>query len=576
VLGVAAGDAGDLRAACAALRALDADLDEVAGGYGAVGLVLLALVRAGVTVGAYNVRFLHCARVGSAPEAEAAVAALGSVDEERGALREAVKEDDDFVAAHLVSSYTPWIVRFFARHGVSSNAVTWLSVLIAMAAAAGFATGTRAGLVAGAVGFYLSFVLDCCDGQLARFTGRYSRYGGWLDMMADRFKEYAALAALAVGGVRTHQHGVWALALAAVCLQTVRHVIDTWYGALQHTATRSLPVVPLDQPLDTLGLRAARRAAARAGAPARRHAAAPVVAVGAVASTAPTGAHGGTGGQAAVDVEPGGGFGATLGRIAATADGRYRSPGYWIKRSVVLPIADRWLLIALTAALFGPRTAFIVLLVAAGLAFGYVIAGRTLRALSMRIAVMPRYDIPVQRDDGVLARAIGRAAGRRFPPVPMALPALLAGLAALAAAVTGHPPPTWVVPATAALALLAALASAAPHDGPLDWLTVAALRAMEYAFILTVLAAGHVPLPLGYALLGTLVLYHYDLLGRMEKQATPMAGTWLIRGWELRVVLLAALATAGLATAGVIAVLVAVGGVVVIGPVVGLLRRAPA
>jgi phosphatidylglycerophosphate synthase len=507
------------------------------------------------------VRFLHCARVASAADARAAVGALPGVDEERAASRAGVKEDDEFLATHLVNSYTPWIVRFFARHGVSPNAVTWLSVVIALAAAAGFATGTKAGLVAGAVGFYVSFIFDCCDGQLARFTGRYSRYGGWLDMMADRFKEYTAFAALAIGGVRMHEAGVWALALAAVFLQTVRHMIDTWYGALQHTATRSLPEVPLDEPLDTLGLRAARRTAGEA------------VVVAQAAGGGPGGVRGGVGAVAAVDVEPGGGFGATLGRIAATAHGKYRSPGYWIKRSVVLPIGDRWLLIALAAALFGPRVAFIVLLVAAGLAFAYVFFGRTLRALSMRISVMPHYDIASQRDDGVLARAIGRLAGSRFPPVPVALPALLACLAALAAAISGHTPPTWVVPAIAVLALLAALAAAAPHDRPLDWLTVAALRAMEYAFILAVITVGDVPLPLGYALLVALVMYHYDLLGRMEKQATPMAGTWLLRGWELRILLLAAFAAAGFATAGAVTALVIIGGVVVIGPFVGLARR---
>lgn len=556
VLGVSAADSGRLASACEALRTASFDLSEAAaGGVGALGLLLLALVRDGVTVAGYNVRFLHCARAGSGPGAVAAVSGLASVDEERAALRAAIKEDDEFFATYAVNSYTHVAVRFFVRYGISPNAVTWLSTLIGLASAVAFAVGTRWGLVLGAFGFYASFFFDCCDGQVARFTGRYSRYGGWLDMMADRLKEYAAFAGLAIGGHRMGEPGVWSLALAAVCLQTVRHMIDTWYGAFQDTATRSLPAVALDSALDTKGLRAAGR-----HAPER-------VAVGAA------------GANAVVTVPAGGdgaaGIGATLGRLSAAAHGAYRSPAYWVKRSVVLPIGDRWLLIALSAALFGPRVSFIVLLVAASLAFGYVLAGRSLRALAIRVAPLPRYDIPRQRDDGVLARAIGRVAGRRFPPVPVALPALAASLAVLAAAIARHTPPTWVAPATAALALLAALGSAAPHTGALDWLTPAALRAMEYTFILAVIAVGHVPQPLGYGLLCALVFYHYDLAGRIEKQASPIIGTGLVRGWELRTVLLAAATIAGWATGAYVVGVVAIGGVVVIGSIAGWLRSIP-
>ena len=69
----------------------------------------------------------------------------------------------------------------------------------------------------------LSFVFDCVDGQLARYTLNFPPAGAWLDAMFDRVKEYTFYAGLAVGAARTGDD-VWGLALAAMALQTFRHV----------------------------------------------------------------------------------------------------------------------------------------------------------------------------------------------------------------------------------------------------------------------------------------------------------------------------------------------------------------
>src|SRR5690606_5193667 len=111
----------------------------------------------------------------------------------------------------------------------SPTAVTWGSVGLALVAAAGFAQGGRALAIAGAVLLYLSFVLDCVDGQLARYTLRFSPFGGWLDTLADRGKEYAVYAGLAIGAPAAGAGDVWPLALAAITTQTVRHMTDCWY-----------------------------------------------------------------------------------------------------------------------------------------------------------------------------------------------------------------------------------------------------------------------------------------------------------------------------------------------------------
>jgi sialic acid synthase SpsE len=56
---------------------------------------------------------------------------------------------------------------------------------------------------------YSSFVFDCVDGQLARYPQNFSSFGGWLDMMADRGKEftiYAGLAAVTLGAAVIEVH----------------------------------------------------------------------------------------------------------------------------------------------------------------------------------------------------------------------------------------------------------------------------------------------------------------------------------------------------------------------------------
>ena len=543
---VSADDRPRLHDACAALRteAIDSgrDLDADAGAYGAVGLALLGLVRTGVVVAAYNPRLYVCHRVDSPEAATAAETALAAVDEPAAAVRMGVKEDDEFLATYLVHSYTPRLVAFFARRGITPNQVTWMSIAVGLVAAAVFAVGVRWLDIVGAVLLYASFILDCNDGSLARYTGNFSRYGGWLDMIADRAKEYVVFAGVAIGGVRMHEPAVWGLALAAIVAQTVRHMVDTWYGALQDTATRALPVVPLGSRLDTLGLRAAA-----AGAPAARD--------GSAASTA------GAAGAA--------GAGAKLGQLSAAAHGRYRSPAYWLKRSVVLPIGDRWLLMALAIAIGGPRVMFIVLLIAIALAFAYVLAGRTLRSLFLRVAVMPRFDIGFQRDDGPIARTLGSLGRGRVSPLVALAPGLVAVLIAAGFAIVGDRGPRWLVLIYAGLALLAGVAAGSRHDGPLDWLTVAGLRATEYTFIVVAGVLGGVPLWLVYTLLLVLTMYHYDVTGRIEKQATPVRGEAILRGWDIRVTVLAITVAIGWATEAYAVAAIVIGGVFLIGALVG-------
>jgi phosphatidylglycerophosphate synthase len=218
-------DLGRLVAGAGELGQLE--IDRSAGKANAAPALLLAgLVRGGAEVASREVgRFFWAAPL-SREAAGVAASELTRHDEERARLDSAVKADDSPFTTFLVSPYSKYLARFAARRGWSPDAVTMLSLAIGVAAAASFAAGSRASLIAGALLLQLSFTADCVDGQLARYARRFSRLGSWLDTVADRAKEYLVYAGLALGATRGFDDDVWLLAASALALQTIRHISD--------------------------------------------------------------------------------------------------------------------------------------------------------------------------------------------------------------------------------------------------------------------------------------------------------------------------------------------------------------
>jgi hypothetical protein len=73
--------------------------------------------------------------------------------------------------------------------GISAPDVTIISFIVGLIGAAGLLypdTGAR--IVAWAC-IQLSFAFDCSDGEVARMTGRGSKFGIWFDSISDRTKE---------------------------------------------------------------------------------------------------------------------------------------------------------------------------------------------------------------------------------------------------------------------------------------------------------------------------------------------------------------------------------------------------
>lgn len=99
-----------------------------------------------------------------------------------------------------LSPYATWV---FARLGWSPNAVTVAFIVCGIAAGAVIAFGGLATAVIGAILIQLYLIFDCSDGELARWSGRKSAAGIYLDGVGHYLGESALLVGL---GFRAQGH----------------------------------------------------------------------------------------------------------------------------------------------------------------------------------------------------------------------------------------------------------------------------------------------------------------------------------------------------------------------------------
>jgi phosphatidylglycerophosphate synthase len=351
---------GDVAAAARAAR----DMADLAAGNGwaadPIDLLLVSLVRSGVVVGEVALDPWPWQRDGD--ELLSIRERLDGLDVVRQRLARATKSDDDLwatlVARRLSRRLTPVAIRM----GATPNQVTALSFLVALVAAACFAgirLGGSAGLwfgVAGAVALQVSFVLDCVDGEIARYRRAFSPLGAWLDASTDRVKEFACYAGLALGaGGSSH---AWLLAAAALTLQTVRHTVDDSFTAIMVVREAPSDAVPLDRPDGSAASSNTSRA------------------------------------------------------VLASQRSNARRAVHWAKRVAHLPIGERWLVMSIGAASARPLWALEALLVLGLLSLAYTCAGRSLRSRGWPqrpTAPRERAVIVAQLDPGPVAWLVTRA-----------------------------------------------------------------------------------------------------------------------------------------------------------------------
>ncbi|MFD6801504.1 DUF5941 domain-containing protein [Streptomyces cyaneofuscatus] len=448
------------------------------------GRIAVALEAEGVAVQRPALGSLVAAVPTDPEQQAAAVAGVAAVDDEAVRLRNAVKSRDGFFTTFCISPYSRYIARWCARRGLTPNQVTTASLITALIAAGSAATGTRGGYIAAGILLLVSFVLDCTDGQLARYSLQYSTMGAWLDATFDRAKEYAYYAGLAIGAARGGDD-VWVLALGAMVLQACRHVVDFSFNEANHDS---------------------------------------------VANTSPTAA-----------------LSDALDNVGWTV---------WVRRIIVLPIGERWAMIAVLTALTTPRTVFYALLIGCALAATYTLVGRLLRSVTRKARRTERAARALAdlADSGPLAQAVASLV--HGPKRALTAPAAaLIGTLVMVGAALFLPYGSWLtVVAAAVYVVLSGFAVARPLRRALDWLVPPFFRAAEYVTILVLAARSDVPhaVPAAFGLVSAVAYHHYDTVYRI-RGGTGAPPQWLVRtigGHEGRTALVAVLAAVLTHTSG--------------------------
>lgn len=99
---------------------------------------------------------------------------------------------------------SPFLTRWFIIWGLSPNSVTFVMIAVGVSGAAALLVPGVVGGILAALLAQLQMIIDCCDGEVARWQQRYSPVGFFLDKVAHYLAEGlvpVALGIRAAGGL---------------------------------------------------------------------------------------------------------------------------------------------------------------------------------------------------------------------------------------------------------------------------------------------------------------------------------------------------------------------------------------
>jgi phosphatidylglycerophosphate synthase len=287
----------------------------------AIDLVLVALVRAAIRVDAVDIWGAPYSRSDD-PRMRADVEnEISNLNMERVRLSMANRANDGFYSVFFLRKFSKILTWLAVRIGATPNQVTLLSFAIGLSAAYSFSQGGFAATLVGAILLQLSIIVDCVDGELARYTRKFSSLGAWLDAVTDRVKEYLVFFGLAYGAAREGKD-FWLLAILMMLIQTFRHLSDYNFAQSVKIRNEELLKVPVEFMADFDGIIPSER----------------------------------------------------------LPKGRLR---YWLGKIIQFPIGERWLVISATAVIGGATFTFTAMPILALISAIVVYRGRIIRTRKM-------------------------------------------------------------------------------------------------------------------------------------------------------------------------------------------------
>lgn len=117
---------------------------------------------------------------------------------------------EHWVASAYLRDLSPYLTRLLVQAGFSANGVTWLMIGCAAAAAIAAGWASLIGAILVVLLVQLQMLLDCCDGEVARWRQTSSPRGVYLDRIGHYVAECGIAVALGVRVTGSVQlGGVW-------------------------------------------------------------------------------------------------------------------------------------------------------------------------------------------------------------------------------------------------------------------------------------------------------------------------------------------------------------------------------
>ncbi len=114
-------------------------------------------------------------------------------------LNNLIKPTDGFISRMFNRPVSKRITRWLVNTNLTPNALSIISFVFCLIAAALFSIGSYISFFLGGLLAQFTSVLDGCDGEVARLKFQTSRYGAWLDAVLDRYGDAAIVLGIIYG-----------------------------------------------------------------------------------------------------------------------------------------------------------------------------------------------------------------------------------------------------------------------------------------------------------------------------------------------------------------------------------------
>lgn len=287
----------------------------------ALDLLLVALVRGTIKVDAVDVLSAPWSRSDDPRERERVKSEINGLNIATLRLKIANRANDGFFSVFFLRKFSKILTWAAVKVGATPNQVTLLSFAIGLYSAYSFSRGTFLSVLLGAFLLQLSIIVDCVDGELARYTRKFSKLGAWLDAVTDRVKEYLVFLGLAYGA-SLEGRDLWIPAMAMMAIQACRHLSDYNFAQSMKVRTEEKFATPVD-------------------------------------------------------------FMAEFDGITPTERGPRGRLRYWLGKIIQFPIGERWLVISASAVVGGAALTFTIMPTLAFISAVVVFRGRAIRTKEM-------------------------------------------------------------------------------------------------------------------------------------------------------------------------------------------------